>query len=433
MAKNLSALEASVRSGALDGKLRQLYALDGREESLSAAKERILSVIETFRKTFSYDPEAEAILVSGPGRTELAGNHTDHQHGHGLCASVDLDILGCAVKNGEGIVRVHSYGHHPAVVDLRQLEKNPAEEDSSVSLVRGVCARLTQMGYTPCGVDVYTVSAVPSGSGVSSSAAFESLLGNLFNHFVCGGALSSVEIAKISQYAENVYFGKPCGIMDQMGASVGGAVAVDFRDPAAPEMRRADYDFTKSGHALCIIDTASTHSDLTDEYAAITREMGLVAAFFGKKVLREVDEADFMAQIPALRQACGDRAVLRAMHYYADDKRAVAEAEALEKGDFARFLQLVNASGRSSVLCLQNIFAASAPQQQAVTLSLALAEGLLEGTGAVRVHGGGFAGTIQAYVPLERLDAFKAGMERVLGEGRCHVIHIRPIGGCVIG
>ena len=257
-------------------------------------------------------------------------------------------------------------------------------------------------------------------------------MGNIFNHFCCGDKLDPVTIAKIGQYAENVYFGKPCGLMDQMGSSVGACVAIDFSDPANPVVERVDYDFTRSGHALCIVDTCSSHGDLTDDYADITREMGAVAAHFGKAVLREVPEADFRAAIPALRNECGDRAVLRALHFYSDDRRAVQEAQALKAGDFSRFLALVNQSGQSSALHLQNTWSTSSPKQQAIPVVLAVGAELLDGAGAIRVHGGGFAGTIQAFVPNEKLDAFQAGMEALLGQGKCHVLHIRPQGGCVV-
>ena len=281
------------------------------------------------------------------------------------------------------------------------------------------------------GFDACATSTVLSGSGLSSSAAYETLVGNIFNHFCCGDKLDPIAIAKIGQYAENVYFGKPCGLMDQMGSSVGGAVFIDFNDPADPVVEQVDYDFTKSGHALCIVDTGSSHGDLTDDYAAVTREMGAVAAHFGKTVLRDVSVTDFRAAIPALREECGDRAVLRAMHFYDDDHTVNLEAAALKNGDFDFFLTLVNQSGLSSSLHLQNTWSVHDPRQQAIPLALAEAERLLDG-GAVRVHGGGFAGTIQAWVPLGDLEAFKNGMEALLGQGKCHVLRIRPVGGCVV-
>ena len=411
--------------------LSQLYALDGTEESLTAARQRAAHVIEAFQADFA-PGEAEAALFSGPGRAEIGGNHTDHQHGNVLCGSVDMDMLACAAENGNRTIRVHSEGYPALEIDLDDLAVKPEEVNTSAALVRGVCAKLAEQGYELAGFDAYATSTVLSGSGLSSSAAYEVLIGTILNYFCCGGKLDPIEIAKIGQYAENVYFGKPCGLMDQMGSAVGGAVAIDFNVPANPIVKQAGYDFAKSGHALCIVDTGSCHADLTDDYADIPKEMGAVAAYFGKKFLRDVDEAAFRSAIPALRTQCGDRAVLRAMHFYEDDRRAVQEAEALEQGDFDRFLALVNESGISSATNLQNTWTISDPREQAVPICLALGRHLLGGTGAIRVHGGGFAGTIQAFVPEDRLETFKTGMEAMLGQGKCHVLHIRAKGGCLV-
>ena len=427
-----NALLQSLRHGAHDQTLANLYALDGTQESLDHARARAIRVTQGLMDTFSPDEAAQAALFSGPGRTEIGGNHTDHQHGHVLCGSVDLDMLACAAKNGKDVVRILSEGYPTLEIALNDLQPRPEEINTSAALVRGVAGKLVQMGYSLCGFDAYMTSNVLSGSGLSSSAAYEVLVGNIFNHFCCDGALDPILIAKIGQYAENVYFGKPCGLMDQMGSSVGSAVAIDFADPAAPAVTKVDFDFSQSGHSLCIVDTGSCHADLTDDYADITREMGAVATYFGKAVLRDIPEADFHQAIPSLRIACGDRAVLRALHYYDDDRKAVAEAQALAQGDFDAFLALVNASGISSALHLQNTWSIADPKQQAIPLALAVGRELLEGTGAIRVHGGGFAGTIQAFVPNEKLSAFKAGMEAVLGTGTCHILHIRPVGGCVV-
>ena len=422
----------TLSNGQHDPVLAALYALDGTRESLDKARARAIHVVSRFIEEFSPASDAAAALFTGPGRTEIGGNHTDHQHGHVLCGSVDLDMLACAAPNGLDVIRVHSEGYPALEVALDSLSPREDEKNTSAALVRGVAAKIAELGHTLCGFDAYVTSNVLSGSGLSSSAAYEVLIGNILNHLCCGGALDPVEIAKIGQYAENVYFGKPCGLMDQMGSAVGGAVAIDFHDPASPVVRRADYDFSASGHALCIVDTASSHGDLTDDYADITREMGAVAAYFGQKFLRDVPEADFHAALPALRASCGDRAVLRAMHYYEDDRRAVEEAEALAEGDFPRFLALVNASGLSSALHLQNTWSISDPRQQAIPVCLAVGRELLAGTGAIRVHGGGFAGTIQAFVPNDKLVSFKSGMESLLGPGKCHILHIRPQGGIKI-
>ena len=419
----------ALRGGSHDGALRALYALDGAQASLDAARERAVKTVQRFIEHFG--DLSGAALVSGPGRTEIGGNHTDHQHGRVLCGSVDLDMLACAAPNGLDVVRIMSEGYPVLEVELNDLDTRPQEENSSPALVRGVAARIAQLGYSLSGFDAYMTSTVLSGSGLSSSAAYEVLVGNVFNHFSCGGALDAVTIAKIGQYAENVYFGKPCGLMDQMGSSVGGAVSIDFNDPANPVVDKVDYDFSKSGFALCIVDTGSSHGDLTDDYAAVTQEMGAVAAHFGKSVLRDVSVSDFRAAIPALREECGDRAVLRAMHFYDDDRTAVLEAAALKNGDFDFFLTLVNQSGLSSALHLQNTWSVHNTRQQAILLALAEAERLLD-MGACRVHGGGFAGTIQAWVPVDDLDQFKTGMEALLGVGKCHILHIRPQGGCVV-
>ena len=341
-------------------------------------------------------------------------------------------MLACAAPNGTDLVRIRSEGYPALEVDLRDLKVREEEKNSSPALVRGVAARLVELGCRPAGFDAYVTSTVLSGSGLSSSAAYEILVATIVDCFFGGGTLDPVERAKVGQYAENVYFGKPCGLMDQMGSSVGGAVAIDFADPAAPVVKKVEYDFTRSGHALCIVDTGSCHADLTDDYADITREMGAVAARFGEKFLRDVDEGAFRAALPQLREECGDRAVLRAMHFFEEDRRAEQEAEALEQGDFDAFLALVDQSGLSSALNLQNTWSAAAPQQQAIPVALAVGRELLGGSGAIRVHGGGFAGTIQAFVPNEKLETFRRGMEELLGPGMCHILHIRPQGGCVV-
>lgn len=421
-----------LQSGAYDEPLSRLYALDGAQKSLDMAQDRIHQAVLKFMDLFSHTVNTPVALFSGPGRTEIGGNHTDHQHGHVLCASVDMDMLACAAPNGLDVIRIQSEGYPALEVDLKDLPQKAKEVNTSSALVRGMAAGIVQLGYTVSGFDACVTSNVLSGSGLSSSAAYEVLIGNIINHFSCKDTLDAVQIAKIGQYAENAYFGKPCGLMDQMGSSIGGAVAIDFQNPKNPIMERVDYDFTKSGHTLCIVDSGSCHADLTDDYAAITQEMGSIAAYFGKSVLREVPEADFRSAIQTLRVICGDRAVLRAMHYYEDDRRAIQEAQALKAGDFETFLSLVNASGRSSTALLQNTWSIANPKQQAVPLALAEGERLLEGTGAIRVHGGGFAGTVQAFVPNERVGAFKAGMESLLGPGKCHILHIRSQGGCVV-
>ena len=417
-------LRHGLQAGEYDSALQALYGQD----RLAHARARAVRVTEDFDKTFSPKANAELSLFSSPGRTEIGGNHTDHQRGRVLCASVNLDMLACAAPNDCGCIRIRSEGYPFLAVNLEELQPDEKEAGTSAALVRGVAARLRELGCRLSGFDACVVSDVLPGSGLSSSAAFEVLIANILNGYANGG-LDAAGLAQVCQYAENVYFGKPCGLMDQMSAAVGGVIAIDFADPAAPQIRRVAYDFAKNGHVLCIVDTGSCHADLTDDYAAIPREMGAVAAFFGAQVLRDVPETEVYSNLPALRDACGDRAVLRAIHFYEDDRRAAAEADALARGDFEEFLALVNASGSSSAEALQNLWSVRAPQQQAIPLALALGKRFLDGSGAIRVHGGGFAGTVQAFVPTEKLYRFRAGMEAVFGAGSCHVLQIRPQGG----
>ena len=371
----------------------------------------------------------ENYRFSAPGRTEISGNHTDHQHGCVLAAAVNLETVAQVEMNGADLIRVQSEGYPPVEVDLNDLTVHEEEKNTTAALIRGVAAAFYQRGAELRGFDAKVHSTVLPGSGLSSSAAFEVLIGTICNELFFGKQLNAVEIAQIGQYAENVYFGKPCGLMDQTASSVGGMVFIDFADPAAPVVEKIDFDFTAAGHALCIIDSGADHADLTEEYAAIPGELKRVCQFFGKDVLREIPEADFLGALPQLRHQVPDRAILRAVHFYQENSRVQRQAQALRDGDFDAFLRLVSESGRSSWMYLQNITPAGATEHQDVAVALALCDTLLRGRGAFRVHGGGFAGTVQAFVPLEMLDSFKEGMERVLGEGKCHVLSIRSEGG----
>ena len=371
---------------------------------------------------------AAEYIFSAPGRTELGGNHTDHQHGLILAAAVTLDTKAAAAENNDGCIRVISEGYAPVTVRLDELEKHPEERNTTAALVRGVAAGFVRRGYGVRGFDAYVVSDVLPGSGLSSSAAFEVLIGTVINA-LSGGALSPAEIARIGQYAENEYFGKPSGLMDQTASAVGGIVAIDFADPGAPVITPVEFDFAGCGYALCIIDSGADHAELTEEYAAIPNELKAVCRVFGKEHLREVDEREFYARIAEVRRAAGDRAALRAAHVFNENKRCAVETAALGNGDFERFLQLVSESGRSSWMYLQNVIPAGYKEHEDVAVALALCEHFLEGKGAYRVHGGGFAGTVQAFVPFELLDSFRAGIDGVLGEGSCHVLSIRPQGG----
>ena len=379
-----------------------------------------------FLAEFGRKPER---YFSAPGRTEIGGNHTDHQRGHVLAAAVNLDTLAAVRRNGTGQIRVLSQGYPLCVVDLDRLEPVAEEVNSTPALIRGVAARFAQLGCRVEGFDAYCTSTVLPGSGLSSSAAFEVLIGTIINHLFFDARVSQPEIAQIGQYAENVFFGKPCGLMDQMASAVGNLVTIDFLKKDAPVIRPVDFDFSACGHALCIIDSHASHADLTDEYAAIPMEIGRVCRHFGKEVLSEIPESEFYAAIPALRAECGDRAVLRCIHFYQDDARVPRQVAALERGDFGRFLELVKESGRSSWMYLQNVIPAGYKEHQDMALSLALCQHYLQGKGAYRVHGGGFAGTVQAFVPFELLDPFRAGIDAALGQGSCHVLSIRPQGG----
>ncbi|MBQ1728967.1 MAG: galactokinase [Oscillospiraceae bacterium] len=379
-----------------------------------------------FYKTFGRRAEH---VFSAPGRTEIGGNHTDHERGKVIAGAVNLRTVAAVAENGERTIRILSEGYPVCEVSLDRLTPDESEFGTTASIIRGVAAAFRDRGCELRGFDAYAASNVLSGSGLSSSAAFEVLIGNIINGLFFGGKCDPVEIAQIGQYAENVFFGKPCGLMDQMASSVGNIVYIDFNDPEAPAVKKLDFDLAAAGYKLCIIDTGADHAALTDEYAAITDEMKAVSAVFGKDVLREVDEAEFYGRITEVRKAAGDRAALRAMHIFEENKRVEREVEALGRGDFNEFLNVVNESGRSSWLYLQNVVPTGATEHQEVAFALALAARLLGNRGASRVHGGGFAGTIQAFVPDDMLDGFKAEMERVLGEGRCHVLSISPTGG----
>ena len=366
---------------------------------------------------------------SAPGRTEVSGNHTDHQRGQVLAGAVNLDTVAAVRPNGTNTIRVQSKGYPLCQVCLDDLEPVAAEVNSTPALIRGVAARFVQLGCKVGGFDAYCESTVLPGSGLSSSAAFEVLIGTIVNHLFFGGKVSQPEIAQIGQYAENVFFGKPCGLMDQTASAVGGLVAIDFADKEHPAIRPVHFDFSTTGHALCIIDSRADHADLTDEYAAIPGELKRVAACFGKEVITEIPEEEFYAAIPMLREQCGDRAVMRAIHEYNENRRVPQQVACLEKGDFESFLHLTKESGYSSWMYLQNVIPAGYVQQQAMAVALGLCEHYLQGRGAYRVHGGGFAGTVQAFVPFDLLDSFRAGIDAALGEGACHVLSIRPQGG----
>ena len=416
-------LSPSIAAEPLEKSIVQLYGA----QQLSLQRNRYQRLLQGLKDTFG--PYERVAIFSAPGRTEIGGNHTDHQCGLILAGSIDLDVIAAVAPNNENIIRIQSEGFPMDVVDLENLEVHLEERNTSAALIRGVAAWFRSQGCSVQGFNAYTTSSVFKGSGLSSSAAFEVLLGNIMNSLFFDGRCSSVQIAQIGQYAENVYFGKPSGLLDQMASSVGGMVTIDFADNANPVVEKIDFDFASAGHALCIIDSGADHADLTDEYAAVTRELKEICVHFGKNVLREVPEDDFYNALPILRQKAGDRAVLRAIHVYDDNRRVAGQVTALRGGDFSGFLELVRDSGLSSWMLLQNVIPAGYTKHQEVAVALSLCQRLLEGKGACRVHGGGFAGTVQAFVPLDMLERFCSEVERVLGTGSCHVLTVRPVGG----
>lgn len=413
-------------SGNFDFILKTLYD----ESAVERQRNRYISAIEKFSEIF---PERDDIKIySAPGRTEIGGNHTDHQHGCVLAAAVDLDVIAVVAFHNEGVIRLKSAGHSPNHVNLSDLSVQKKEMGSSSALIRGIASRFHEMGVQISGFDAYTTSDVLSGSGLSSSAAFEVLVGTIIDSHYNHGKAGAVEIAKIGQYAENVYFGKKSGLMDQMVSSVGGLVSIDFHETENPEIKSFPYDFEASGYCLYVTDTKGSHANLTDDYVAVRSEMESIAAQFGKAILRDVNENEFYSAIPKLREKCSDRAVMRAAHFFAENRRAVLEANALSEGNMNYFLELVRQSGESSANLLQNLYSCSQPTEQAISIGIMLSKSILGRNGAVRVHGGGFAGTIQAFVPAEKVNEYSQEMNRIFGDGSCYILRIRPVGGIEI-
>lgn len=421
---NVNELIAAINDGTYDENLKAVYVTD---KAVEEQKPRYVETLNDFGELFGYDREVN--IMSAPGRTEVCGNHTDHNNGKVLAASINLDAIAVVSKNDDNTIRVKSKGHNMNVVDLNDLVPNEANFGSSTTLVQGVAATIKNLGYKVAGFDACTTSDVMGGSGLSSSAAFEVLLGSVLSYMFNDGKISPVEIAKVAQYSENVFFGKPCGLLDQMASSVGTFVTIDFKSTKDPVIKKIDFDFSKSGHSLCIVDTHGNHSDLTDDYAAVRAEMESVAQALGKNVLREVSYEEFFAALPELTGRVNDRAILRAIHFFNENKRVEKAVECLENNDFEGFKQVIIDSGRSSFMLNQNVYTPKNPTEQKLSLALAISKELLDGKGAWRVHGGGFAGTIQAFVPNDMLDEYKKTIEGVFGEGSCHVLIIRPVGG----
>lgn len=410
-----------IRSGALDNTFITLYGAD----AVTAQRARYDKAITSFVNQFG---DGDVQILSVPGRSEVGGNHTDHNHGRVLACAVDLDIIAVAGKTDAPTIRILSEGFALDEVDTGALSPSADEQYTSKALIRGVTARAKALGYAVGGLEAYTTSSVLKGSGLSSSAAFEVMCSNLLSHLYNEGTIDAVTMAKVGQYAEREFFGKPCGLMDQTACAVGGLICIDFADPENPVIEKVDVDFRQSGYTLCIVDTAGNHADLNDDYASIQSEMKAVAALLGHTVLRECAERDFYDRLPEIRKKLGDRAALRAVHFFGDDQRVLKEVDALRTQNFASFLDLVAKSGRSSFQCLQNAYSIQEPRQQGLPLALALSEKLLDGKGAWRVHGGGFAGTIQAFVPNALVDAYALEMNRVFGARACYRLLVRPTG-----
>ena len=420
---NNQTLKNAILSGKADEQFALLY------QNTLVARDRYAKAIDKFTDIFGQRDDIR--IFSAPGRTEVGGNHTDHQHGRVLAGSVDLDIIGIVALNDDNVVRIKSEGFPQDTISLDELAVNEAEYGRAASLIRGVLGSFKEQGYNIGGFDAYTTNNVMRGSGLSSSAAFEVFVGTCLNFLFNDGEVSAVEIAKIGQKAESVYFGKPCGLLDQSASALGGFTAIDFKDTAKPVVEQVSFDLESHGFALCVVNTGGNHANLTQDYADITVECRNVSNFFGKGFLREVDTAEFFSKIGELKEKVGDRAVLRAIHFFNEDLRADLEKNALKNDDFNEFLRLISDSGNSSFKFLQNVYSTSNVHEQGISLGIAATEQFImkSGRGACRVHGGGFAGTVQAFLPIEDIDSYRDFIESIFGKGSCYVLKIRPFGG----
>lgn len=420
---NTKTLAGELKSPEFQERLQEIYVDTG---VIAYQTERYERAIKKYEELYG---EQDVEIYSAPGRSEVGGNHTDHQHGEVLAASINLDAIAVVNKTGENVIKLLSDGYPMITVDLSDLEMRKGEEGTSAGLIRGMAYGLSKNGHKIGGFQAFVTSDVLNGAGMSSSAAFEVLVGTILSGLYNDMNISPVEIAQVAQYSENVYFGKPCGLMDQMACSVGGLIHIDFADPKNPVVEKVDVDFSAYHHSLCITDTKGSHADLTDEYASIPQEMKKVAEFFGKEFLREVDPQEFYKNIAKIREKCGDRPVLRALHFFEEEKRVELEVAALRAGNFQGFLGNVQESGDSSFKYLQNIYANKDVQNQSVSMGLAVSDSILAGYGVSRVHGGGFAGTIQAFVADEFVETYREMLDSVYGDGSCHVLKVRPFGG----
>jgi galactokinase len=423
--KKIEELKRIIGSGEFDSRLEEIY-VDSAMTGYN--RDRYVKALDKYEELFG---DNEVAIYSAPGRSEVCGNHTDHQHGHVLATSINLDAIAVVSPREDAVIELVSDDMPREIIDISNVQKDDSQEGTTTALIKGVVAGVRDRGFNIGGFTAYITSDVLMGAGMSSSAAFESLIGTILSGLYNDMKISSVDVAKIGQYAENVYFGKPCGLMDQMACAVGGLIYIDFADQEAPVIRQVPCDFEAHQYSLCIVDTKGSHADLTDDYAAIPVEMKQVAEFFGKEYLRDIPEEEFIANVGKMRESekvC-DRAILRALHFYTEQDRVREGVEALDAGEFEHFLDVIKRSGDSSSKLLQNIYSTKDVQTQNVTVALGFSEKLIGADGVCRIHGGGFAGTIQAFVKNSAVDSYKKGIEAIFGEGSCHVLKVRPYGG----
>ncbi|MBO7218223.1 MAG: galactokinase [Clostridia bacterium] len=420
---NISTVKELVSNGKADKDFALLY------QDVNAARERYILAADKFESIFGDRDNIR--LISAPGRTEVGGNHTDHQHGRVLAGSVDLDIIGVVSANDDGVVRIKSEGFPQDEINLDELDAVDSDLGRASALIRGVLNYCKEAGFKIGGFDAYTTNNVMRGSGLSSSAAFEVFVGNVINFLFNDGKIDPVDIAKIGQKAESIYFGKPCGLLDQSASALGGFTAIDFKDTTKPIVEQVDFDLSAHGYSLCVVNTGGNHANLTQDYADITFECRNVSKFFNKGYLRDVDIDEFFANIAEIKKQYGDRAVLRAIHFFNENERAEKQKVALKNNNFDEFLNLIAESGNSSYKFLQNVYSTSNVHEQGISLGLALTEQFIakSGRGVCRVHGGGFAGKIQCFLPTADIGEYKTFIEKTFGEGSCYVLKIRPVGG----
>lgn len=422
--QKIMSVRGSLEQGSLDQRIKEIYV---DEQRVPYNRERYIRAIDRFTELFPSEKEIE--IYSAPGRSEVCGNHTDHQNGMVLATSINLDAIAIVAKAEEPVIRLVSGDFPMEEVDVADLSMKEEEQSTTTALIRGVAAGMKERGHKVGGFTAYITSDVLMGAGMSSSAAFESLIGTILSGLYNDMKVSSIEIAQIGQYAENIYFGKPCGLMDQMACSVGGMIFIDFKEKEHPEVRQVHTDFEKAGLSLCIVDTKGSHADLTPDYAAVPAEMNQMAQALGREHLREVPRETFFKELPKLWKETSGRAVLRAIHFYEEEERVLRGVKSLEESDYPGFLSVIKASGDSSAKYLQNIYSPKDVDSQNVTVALAVSESILGENGVCRVHGGGFAGTIQAFVKNEAVAAYKEQIEAIYGDDSCHVLKVRLQGG----